>query len=1396
MAKRLYHLAGLALWMASAVAIADDKDLLKKGAAPANMMIVFGNSSTTAQPILGSSSAWDGDSDSPASKLGAAKGVIKQFITARHTTFNIGMTTFAHDPNAGSIDISGKHWLYSPLTVDFPGQTWAEPIGTIERWGLNGEGPCTNLTVPVCTDRSPNFVILPAGTGVDSAAPFFGSTGTGTAYICLDGTRCHGGSGQDRDNATKRLKVTLTAGKYGDAYTDGSLSAYTLAGTHSIEVHKIYEEKSGGNWVTGSLGEVTVNYVPSPTLTPDLFYTTKPGDISTPCVAGDLDCGVEIGFLNDPKGDFDVNANCSGWEFQSNSDPQPLIKIPRDYKWGPNCLPPQDSLPCATRLLRPQAKLVSYNQTSGAFTTADPDNPGYTGSGSKYADGCDSTLMGAVDIGLDVTENQAILTTNNTSQAPIKNLLTNIFEYFNKPSIDGFQNGKRLDDPNKACRVSGVVLIYDNFNGCQNDSCSFLKNHVLTKLKQINVKVYVIGFGVGVGPCADETCAGYCIAKNTGAVLPDGSPAYFPVSDAAGLLQVLIDISDLLDEASQTFATAAVSTSQALGDQMAYFASFSATKNRSIWNGRLGGYKLDGNGNVQTGLYTINDPNDPNFGATIPVPSNDPASLIWNAGANLIQTAGTGATVSTAVLAPGSTLSGSGSYLDDSNDIVTTIPTRFYSGRKIVFSLPKTIPSPLTNLPIPAADAVPENRYDLIFNTGASWWPTLKALLGPQTSPPAASPLTDDTDAGNSLRFIWGDRDAVTGATDASRKYFGQKLGDIFHSGPLLVGGPNDFFFFKTNAQGYAAFSNTYHNRRHVLYVSANDGLLHAFDAGVFGRDLTKPSAYDLGTGAELFAFAPRAIMQIYKPLKDAVGAQSKLNEWTVDLSPSAADAFIDAGHSGTPDPTHRAWHTVLVGGVREGSPFEGTGGAAPKHSQGSYFALDVTQPDELVVSGSGIVGPPATPYTTDAPKCLNAVPGESCGKDAADATVRGTQPARDWPTVLWEITDTGDQDVSGSPGFGYPDMGETWAKASMGRIKVCASSCGTTSPVNEDHYVTIFGGGFDRERLNRRGNWLYIVDIETGKALYKVNSSCGGDPVVSGCTPTYFGSAPSEPAALDYNDDGYLDLIYVGDQKGQLWRIDLTDLRNLSSPQSGSFRNQLDLVSGSGKPFLFFQAPQPVSPATTPTYPIYFRPEAITLGYNSGGRPALGIAFGTGDRDDILGTVDSSNLTSIQRYYYIVDAANSTTTFESTSGMLPIASPTAAPTSSAPATGWYLKFSAGERVVGDSLVLAGIIRFPTFNPISSTSGTDACANTGKCSASAGKSRLYQVDYLTGNAYLGASDRGQDQTSAMFITAETAYLSGGTDAHGIFWSGGVGNPPLGVGKKITVRSWKEKASRP
>jgi len=1384
MSTRSLSVSAAALLLLSGALLADDKELLKTSAAPPNLMIIFGNSQTLQQPILGSSDAWDGDADSPGSKMGAAKRVIKQFVNDRTAVANIGMSTFAHNPTAGSIQIFGKHWLYAPLVTDFPLEPWREPAGTINRWGKSGEGPCTNLTVPSCTDRSPAYITL-ASSSAAVVGPFFGPSGAGTAYIYLDG---------NASSATKRIQWTLTAGKYGDAFSDGTLSTYTRL-IDTMEVTKRYQAKVAGVWQTqlltpsGNLGTVVVPYVPPSILPPDLFYGSG------------ADAGKEIGFLNDPGGDFNVSANCSGWEFQTGSSPLPLLKIPRDYSWGQACNPPQNSYSCAARLLRPQAKLVHYEQGTDSFTTLDPDNPGYTGAGSRYADGCDPALLGGVDAGLDVTENQAILTTRNGSQAPIKNLLTNIFDYLNNPNIDGFKAGKRTDDPDASCRKSAVILIYDNFNGCQNDGCNYLTNFILTKFKQIGVPVFVIGFGTSASATSGT---GTCIAQNTGAILDDGTPGYIPVSSPEALYQALDAILSLI-QSSKEFGSSSVSSAQAAGDQMAYLATFNATRDRSIWNGRVNGYKLDASGRIQLAPRTIQDPLDPFNGVTLPSPSNDPSSLIWNAGQNLAQTPGTGATDPTAVLSPGASTS-TGSYADDSTDTVQTISTRFYPGRKIVFSLPVGYLLPVLSLPIGNTDTVPEIRQNMTFTPLATWWPALKALLGPQFSPPAAlNPPLTDTEAANILRFIWGDRDAVITTTKESQRYRGLKLGDIFHSSPLLVGRPGNFAYYMTNLHDYQKFFATYRTRRRVLYFGANDGLLHAIDAAAWDRDRSVcPKApdgsdghcYDLGSGTEFFAYAPRDLMQTYKTFKDSLG-QPKRAEWSVDGPPTAADVFIDASHSGIPNPSHRAWHTVLVGGMREGANFEGTSGVPPFDSQGSYFALDITQPDELTVDTGGNVVPTSSSATFAAPQCLNADGDASCGKDASDPAVRAGQPARAWPTVLWEIQDRSDLDVAPSPGAGYVDMGETWSKPVIGRVRVCTANCSNTVaplPVYEDRHVAIYGGGFDRSRLNRRGNWVYMVDIETGMMLYRANSSCGINAGSGSCTPVYFGSVPSEPTAVDFQQDGYLDRLYVGDLKGQLWRIDLTDLRLLASPPGGRLNNQLDLNAGSGKPFLLFRAPQPVPPATEPFYPIYFRPIPISIGYDVGGSPALGIAFGTGDRDDILARIDPASRNTKARYYYVVDTGNTVTRTES--DLMDIASATAAAASSAPTLGWFLELAAGERVITDSLAVNGVIYFGSFNPVSPATANRPCSNPDRCSQATGIPRFYRVRFSTGDPYLG-SDRGETQQNAIFVSEPVFFLS--YDQHGqIVFSteNTIKSETAPGGGSSTLRNWKETSRRP
>jgi type IV pilus assembly protein PilY1 len=129
------------------------------------------------------------------------------------------------------------------------------------------------------------------------------------------------------------------------------------------------------------------------------------------------------------------------------------------------------------------------------------------------------------------------------------------------------------------------------------------------------------------------------------------------------------------------------------------------------------------------------------------------------------------------------------------------------------------------------------------------------------------------------------------------RERNGWILGDIIHSTPVVVGAPAGF----TEDPDYQAFMSANATRTRMLYVGANDGMLHAFSAS---------------SGDEAWAFVPESSLPKLADIADT----SYCHTYTVDLTPSVEDVLFS-----------NVWHTVLVGGSREG----GCG----------YFALDVTTP-------------------------------------------------------------------------------------------------------------------------------------------------------------------------------------------------------------------------------------------------------------------------------------------------------------------------------------------------------------------------------------------------------------------------------------------------------------------
>ncbi|WP_288132566.1 PilC/PilY family type IV pilus protein [Microbulbifer sp.] len=164
---------------------------------------------------------------------------------------------------------------------------------------------------------------------------------------------------------------------------------------------------------------------------------------------------------------------------------------------------------------------------------------------------------------------------------------------------------------------------------------------------------------------------------------------------------------------------------------------------------------------------------------------------------------------------------------------------------------------------------------------------------------------TDDNVGKSVLNWVRGAD--VTGLRD--REFL---LGDIVNSSPVFAGRKNYNFHMLSEDLGghkYQEYLETKSTRKEVVYVGANDGMLHAFDAE---------------NGTELFAYVPSGV---YSKLKDLsspnYGTSNKPHEYNVDGPLFVGDAYVDG-----------EWKNLLVGTL-------GAGGRG-------VFVLDVTDPNNF----------------------------------------------------------------------------------------------------------------------------------------------------------------------------------------------------------------------------------------------------------------------------------------------------------------------------------------------------------------------------------------------------------------------------------------------------------------
>lgn len=184
---------------------------------------------------------------------------------------------------------------------------------------------------------------------------------------------------------------------------------------------------------------------------------------------------------------------------------------------------------------------------------------------------------------------------------------------------------------------------------------------------------------------------------------------------------------------------------------------------------------------------------------------------------------------------------------------------------------------------------------------------TQRALFN--INPDSTTQATDNRGEAR-VNYIRGNR-AGEGDSEGSFRRRSSALGDIVNSSPALVGKAQYLAYLADSIDGeageYSDFQAAAAERTPTIYVGANDGMLHGFNAQ---------------TGAETFAFIPSAVMPNLYHLTGQ-SYESAGHRYYVDGTPVVTDVYMSG-----------EWRTVLIGSLRGGGR--------------ALFALDVTDPENV----------------------------------------------------------------------------------------------------------------------------------------------------------------------------------------------------------------------------------------------------------------------------------------------------------------------------------------------------------------------------------------------------------------------------------------------------------------
>ena len=335
------------------------------------------------------------------------------------------------------------------------------------------------------------------------------------------------------------------------------------------------------------------------------------------------------------------------------------------------------------------------------------------------------------------------------------------------------------------------------------------------------------------------------------------------------------------------------------------------------------------------------------------------------------------------------------------------------------------------------------------------------------------------------LNFIRGDRTQEGAGTDDLRERKSIQ-GDIINSVVWYVGPPASSYPLK----GYSAFTRDNRSRTPMIYVGGNDGMLHGFSTA---------------DGSEKIAYVPKGVIPALRYLTDA--SYNRTHKYFVDGSPMTGDVDLGTGVQDPADPAYDAnyapnWRTLLVGTL-------GAGGKG-------YFALDVTNP-----SATNTSAPANIPGFADnnAQQLVMLDRSRSLLDPVPNCALNGMSAAEKLACQTMKDEDD--------------DIGHITAQPVVDDANPLLTT--QITRLNNNRWAVVMGNGYNSKNTRPVLLIQYLDGDKELKLIRTTNDAAG--------TGKANDNGLAAPRLVDLNGDGRPDVVYAGDNLGNLWKFDITSL-------------------------------------------------------------------------------------------------------------------------------------------------------------------------------------------------------------------------------------------------------------